>query len=81
MVAWDNLGAGDCYKRPEVDGVRCAIGYPRFSNREGWLDVVEDRTWLRQFECDFQARTRSKIARFEWSRNRLSMFWLAFRWF
>ena len=35
----------------------------------------------RTFERAFKARTKSKIARFEWSRNRLSMFWLAFGWF
>ena len=30
---------------PEGDGVRCTTGYPRFSTREGWLDVVENQTW------------------------------------
>ena len=40
----DNLEVGGCYKRPEGDGVRCATGYPRFFNREGWLDVVENQT-------------------------------------
>ena len=45
MVAWDNLGARGFYKRSEGDGVRYAIGYPRFSSREGWFDVVKNQTW------------------------------------
>ena len=44
MIAWDNLGAGVCYKRPEGDAVRCATGYPCLSSGEGWLGVVENQT-------------------------------------
>ena len=38
----DNLEAGGCYKKPEGDEVRYATSYPRFFNKEGWLDVIEN---------------------------------------
>ena len=41
----NNLEAGGCYKKLEGDGVGYAIGYPLFFNREGWLDVIENKTW------------------------------------